>query len=73
MKSIELSDEVYEQASRLAGASELSVEHLVAELVREQAVAWQQLQDRVGRGSRERFERVMAKVSDREPEAYDQL
>jgi hypothetical protein len=73
MKSVELSDEVYEQAKMLAGVNDLSVDGLVSALVREQALAWRQLQERVGRGSRERFEQVLAKVSDRAPEVRDQL
>jgi hypothetical protein len=73
MKTIELSDEVYQRAEELAALNHLSVDKLVATLVSDGADDWFRLQARAGRGSLERLHRVLSKVSDAPAEAHDRL
>jgi hypothetical protein len=73
MKTIELSDDVYQRAEELAALNHLSVDKLVAALVGDGADDWFRLQARAGRGSLERLQHVLSKVSDAPAEAIDQL
>ncbi len=73
MKTIQLPDDVYQQASKLAAQDHVSVDKLVAVLVAEGVGEWSRLQERAGRGSIAKLKRVLAKVSDATPETVDQL
>jgi hypothetical protein len=73
MKSIQLPDEVYERAAKLAAEDHVSVDRLVAAIVNERASDWARLQERAARGSLDKFNAVLAKVRDTVPEAADRL
>lgn len=73
MKSVQLPDEIYQQASELAEMDHVSVDRLVAALVSESVGDWSAVRARSGRGSLEKLRQVLAKVSDAEPEAADRL
>jgi hypothetical protein len=73
MKTIQLPDDVYQRASKLAEQDHVSVDKLVAVLVSEGVGEWSRVQDRAARGSIAKLKRVLAKVSDAAPEAIDQL
>jgi hypothetical protein len=71
MKTIELSDNVYRRAEELPELSHVSVQKLVAELVRDCSDDWIRLLARAESGSLERLQHVMSKVSDAPAEASD--
>jgi len=73
MKSIQISDELYDQVSRLADADHVPVEAVVTALVSQRIADWARLEARATRGSVERFNRVLSKVPAMEPEAADRL
>jgi predicted DNA-binding ribbon-helix-helix protein len=73
MKSIQLPDDVYQQAADLAEADHVSVDRLVAAIVNERARDWSNLHARAARGSLDKLRRVLAKVGDAPPEAMDRL
>lgn len=73
MKSILIPDEVYERAAELAERDHVSVERLVAALVKQHVGDWSRVQERAARGSVEKLKRVLVKVSDAPAEAADQL
>jgi hypothetical protein len=73
MKTIQLPDDVYQRASKLAEQDHVSVDKLVAALVSEGVGEWSRVQDRAARVSIAKLKRVLAKVSDAAPEAIDQL
>ncbi len=73
MKTIQLPDDVYRRAEELAELNHVSVDKLVAELVGDGADDWFRLQARAGRGSIEKLQQVLSKVSDAPAEAIDRL
>ncbi len=73
MKNIQLPDDVYQRASKLAEQDHVSVDKLVAVLVNEGVGAWSRMKDRAARGSVAKLKRVLAKVGDAAPEAMDEL
>jgi hypothetical protein len=73
MKSIQLPDDVYQQASKFAEQDHVSIDKLVAVLVNDGVGEWSTVQDRAALGSIAKLKRVLAKVSDTPPEAMDQL
>jgi hypothetical protein len=73
MKNVQLPDEVYRMAAEMAELDHVSVDRLVASLVNEWASEWSRVQARAGRGSLQKLQRVLAKVSDIEPERLDRL
>jgi hypothetical protein len=73
MKSVQLPDDLYKQAAELAERDHVSVDKLVAALVREHACEWERLRTRAARGSVDKLKAVLAKVSDAQPEPFDQL
>lgn len=73
MKTIQLPDDVYQQASELAEKDNVSVDRLVAAIVSEKVGDWSRLQSRASRGSLEKFRYVLSKVSDAPPEEIDRL
>jgi hypothetical protein len=73
MKTVHLPDEIYQRAAELAESDHVSVDKLVAALVNEGVGEWSKLQARANRGSVEKLQRVLSKVSDEAPESIDQL
>jgi len=73
MKSVQLPDDVYRRAAELAEADHVSVDRLVAAIVNERASDWAKLQARAARGSLDKLNAVLAKVSDAAPDALDRL
>jgi len=73
MNTIQLPDDVYEQAAELAELDQVSVDRLVLAIVRERVRDWSNLQARAKRGTLEKLKAVMAKVGDAPPEPVDVL
>jgi hypothetical protein len=73
MKSVELPDDVYQRAAELAEVDHVSVDRLVAALVKEGVGDLARVQARAERGSVEKLKRVLSKVSDGPAELPDQL
>ncbi|HEY4358874.1 MAG TPA: hypothetical protein VGN16_24215 [Acidobacteriaceae bacterium] len=73
MKTIQLPDDIYQRALKLAEQDHVSVDKLVAVLVNEGVGEWSRMKDRASRGSLVKLKRVLAKVSDAAPEAVDRL
>ncbi|MBB6143497.1 hypothetical protein HNQ77_001441 [Silvibacterium bohemicum] len=71
MKTIQLPDEIYQQAAKLAESDHVSVDRLVAALVSEGVGDWSKVQARATRGSVDRLKRVLSKVADTVPEPPD--
>lgn len=67
---------LYKQIESLAARENISIEQLVAIALSAQVSAWMTkdyLEEKSKRGSWEKFEQVLAKVPDVEPEDYDKL
>ncbi len=73
MKSVNIPDDVYQEAAALAAQDQVSVDKLVAALLVAHAAEWRRLQARAERGSLAALHAVLDKVSDAEPEAFDRL
>ena len=73
MKSVQLPDDVYQRAAKLAEVDHVSVDRLVAALVNEGVGDWARVQARAERGSLEKLKRVLSKVSDVPAEVRDQI
>ncbi|MCS6936888.1 MAG: type II toxin-antitoxin system HicB family antitoxin [Candidatus Bipolaricaulota bacterium] len=74
--SIRLPHSLHKQLRELAKREGASINQLVTSAVAEKLAALmtvEYLKERAQRGSRERFERVLAKVPDVEPEDWDRL
>lgn len=71
--SINIPEELYDQARRVAEAQHIPVEQVFASAFTDQLAAWQRLRERAARGDREKFLAVLDKVPDLEPEEYDRL
>ncbi len=74
--SLKLPDSLYKQVCKLAQQDGISVNQFIATAVAEKMAALmtvEYLQERAKRGSQEKFEAVLAKVPDAEPEEYDRL
>ncbi len=70
---INIPDEVYEQARKLAEARQVSVEEVISTALADQSAAWDRLRGRASRGDREKYLAVLAKVPDQKPVAGDEL
>lgn len=69
-------DSLYKQVEALATREKISVDQLVAIALSAQVLAWMTkdyLAERANRGNWERFQQVLAKVPNVEPEDYDKL
>jgi hypothetical protein len=69
-------DSLYKQVQKLVEKEKLSIDELVTISLSAQVKAWMRtdyLEERAMRGSWEKFQRVLAKVPDLEPEDYDKL
>jgi predicted transcriptional regulator len=76
MMSIQLPESLHKQVQELAEQEGVSTDYLVALAVAEKMASLrtvEYLRERAARGSREKFEAVLAKVPDVEPEEYDRL
>lgn len=74
--SIQLPDSLYKSLQRLAEQDGVSLDQFVALAVAEKISALTTegyLQERASRGDRAKYEAVLAKVADVEPELHDQL
>ena len=72
----QIPDSLYEQLKALAEKEKLSIDELVTLSLSAQVSAWKRKDDleaRAMRGSWEKFQQVLAKVPDVEPEDYDRL
>lgn len=74
--SLRLPDSLHEAARQLAQKDHVSVNQFVATAVAEKISALMTedyLKERARQGSRKKFENILAKVPDVEPEEYDRL
>jgi len=74
--SLRLPDSLHEAARQLAQKDHVSVNQFVATAVAEKISALMTedyLKERAKQGSRKKFENILAKVPDVEPEEYDRL
>ena len=72
----QIPDFLYKQVEALAARENISVDQLVASALSTQVSAWMTkdyLEQRGERGSWEKFQQVLTKVPDVEPEDYDKL
>jgi hypothetical protein len=66
--SVSVPDELHKKAVEFAEAQRVSVDEVFAFAFAEQLAAWERLQKRAARGSREKFLAVLDGVPDTEPE-----
>jgi hypothetical protein len=69
-------DALYQQVEALAKREDISVEQLVTIALSAQVSAWMtkdHIEEKAKRGSWEKFQQVLKKVSDVEPQTCDQL
>ena len=74
--NVQIPDSLYKNLQELAQRDKVSVEQMVATAISEKIAALMTesyLQERAKRGSREKYEAVLAKVPDIEPEPRDRL
>jgi predicted transcriptional regulator len=71
--SINIPEELYDQARTIAEAHHVPVEQVFASAFADQFAAWQRLQERAARGDRQKFLAILDKVPDVEPEEYDRI
>ena len=65
--SVSVPEELYQKAVEIADAQRVSVDEVFASAFAEQLSAWQRLQQRAARGTREEFLAALDKVPDVEP------
>jgi len=71
--SVSVPEELHKKAVEIAKAQRVSVDEVFASAFVDQLAAWERLQQRAARGSREKFLAVLDKVPDTEPEDQDRL
>ena len=74
--SLTLPESLYKQVCKLAQQDGISIDQFIATAVAEKLAVFmtvEYLHERAKRGGREKFEAVLAKVPDVEPEEYDRL
>jgi hypothetical protein len=71
--SINIPEELYNQARAIAETQNIAVEDVFASAFADHFAAWQRLQERAVRGDREKFLAVLERVPDIEPEDYDRI
>ena len=69
--SVSVPEELYQKAVEIAKTQNLSVDEVFAGAFVEHLAAWERLQQRAARGSREKFLAVLDKVPDVEPKEFD--
>jgi hypothetical protein len=76
VNGITIPDSLLDQIRKLSEREGISVEQFIVSATAEKASAWmtvEYLKDRAARGSREEFEKILAKVPDVEPDEWDRL
>ena len=74
--NVPISDSLYKQIEALAVKENVSIEQLVAIALSAQVSAWMTkdyIEEKAKRGSWDKFQQVLNKVPDIEPEDYDKL
>jgi hypothetical protein len=71
--TIEIPEDLYQQAVAIAEASHMRVDEVFAAALSEQLTAWKRLRERAARGDREKYLAVLADVPDVEPEPADRI
>lgn len=71
--SINIPQELYDEARSIAEARHVPVEQVFTSAFADQFAAWRRLQERAARGDRQKFLAVLDNVPDVEPEEYDRL
>jgi len=74
--SLRIPESLHQHLKALAKKEGTSINHLITTAVAEKISALSTedyLQQRAGRGSRDRFEETLSRVADSEPESYDKL
>lgn len=71
--TIQIPDELYRSAKRIADAENVSVEELFASAFQQRVLEFERLKDRAVWGSYEKFRRVMAKLPAVDPPEHDRL
>ncbi|MBD2594301.1 ribbon-helix-helix protein, CopG family [Nostoc spongiaeforme FACHB-130] len=74
--NVQLPESLYKQIETLAAKENISIEQLVAIALSAQVSAWmtkEYLEEKANRGSWEKFQQVLSKVPDVEPEEYDKF
>ncbi|MDQ2099803.1 MAG: toxin-antitoxin system HicB family antitoxin [Tychonema bourrellyi B0820] len=74
--NVNIPDSIYKSMQELAQQDNISVDQFIAAAIAEKISVLMNesyLQERANRGSREKYESVLAKVPDIEPEDYDKL
>lgn len=71
--SINIPDELYNQAQEIAASHHIPVEEIFASAFADQSAVWKRLRDRANRADRQKFLTVLDSVPDVEPEEYDRL
>lgn len=71
--SINISEELYEQAKMISQSHGVSLDEVFASAFAEHFAAWERLRNRATRGDREKFLTVLNKVPDVKPEQFDQI
>jgi hypothetical protein len=69
--SVRVPEELYQKAVEIAQAQRVSVDDVFASAFAEHVSAWERLQQRASRGSREKFLAALDDVPDVEPDDYD--
>jgi hypothetical protein len=69
--SVNIPEDLYQQAREIANAQHLSVDEVIASAFAEHLAAWERLKQRSARGRRDAFASVLEKVPDVEPEEQD--
>ncbi|MGB8260837.1 MAG: hypothetical protein WCE75_10825 [Terracidiphilus sp.] len=73
MKSVQIPDDLYQQAAALAARDHVSVDRFVAALVQSHAAEWERLRTRAARGSLSGLHAALAKVADDQPGTFDRI
>ncbi|MBD2497931.1 ribbon-helix-helix protein, CopG family [Nostoc sp. FACHB-280] len=74
--NVQLPESLYKQIEALAAKENISIEQLVAIALSAQVSAWMTkdyLEEKANRGSWEKFQQVLSKVPEVEPEEYDKF
>lgn len=74
--NIQIPDSLYKQIEALAAKEDMTLEQLVAIALSAQVSAWMTkdyIEEKAKRGSWDKFQQVLAKVPNVEPEDYDKL
>jgi hypothetical protein len=73
---VQIPDSLYQSLSDLAGRDGISIDRFISTAIAEKLSALMTenyLKDRASRGNRTKYEAILAKVPDVEPEEYDRI